>query len=52
MKTFITAAILSATIMAAPVMAMGIDTSNLTRTLTFPTPISEPVTQDQVKPGK
>lgn len=52
MKTFITATILSATILAAPAMALGVDTSNLTRTLTFPTPVSEPVTQDQVKPGK
>ncbi|QFT73750.1 hypothetical protein [Ruegeria sp. THAF33] len=52
MKLLITAAVLSATILAAPAMALSIDTSNLTRTLTFPSPVSEPVTQDQVKPAK
>ncbi len=52
MKLLITATVLSATILAAPAMALSIDTSNLTRTLTFPSPVSEPVTQDQVKPAK
>ncbi|WP_298933400.1 hypothetical protein [uncultured Ruegeria sp.] len=51
MKTFITAAILSTTVLAAPAMAMGVDMTNLTRNLSFPTTVSEPVTQDKVKPG-
>lgn len=31
---------------AAPVAAMGIDTATLTPTLTYPEPVSEPVTKD------
>lgn len=52
MKSLITAAVLSASFLAAPAMALGIDTSNLTRTLTFPSAVAEPVTKDQVKPAK
>ncbi len=54
MKTFLTAAILSATVLSAPAMAMamGVDMTNLTRNLSFPEPVSEPVTQDQTKPLK
>ncbi|MEO1107483.1 MAG: hypothetical protein AAFX90_06135 [Pseudomonadota bacterium] len=52
MKSLITAVTLSASVLAAPAMAMGISSLNLTRDLTFPTPITEPVTQDQIKPGK
>lgn len=52
MKPLMIAAVLSATFLAAPAMALGIDTSNLTRTLTFPSPVTEPITQDKVKPAK
>ncbi len=52
MKSLIAAVTLSATLLAAPAMALGIDSTNLTRNLSFPSPVSEPVTQDQVKPGK
>ena len=52
MKIFLTAAILSATVLSAPAMALGVDMTNLTRNLSFPEPVSEPVTQDQTKPLK
>ncbi len=52
MKTFITAAILSATVLTSPAMAFGVSTQSLIPNLTFPEPVSEPVTQDKVKPGK
>jgi len=54
MKTFITAAILSTTLMTSSAMAMGLgfNISQITRDLDFPAPTSETVTQDQTKPGK
>nr|WP_321252029.1 hypothetical protein [uncultured Ruegeria sp.] len=46
MKTFITAFVLSATAAIAPAMAAGFDFNPLTRTLTFPEPVTQPVTKD------
>ena len=52
MKTFVTALVLSATVLAAPAMALGVDMNNLTRNLSFPDPVSEPVTKGQSEAGK
>lgn len=52
MRAFVTTAVLTATFLAAPAMAQSVDLTNLTRNLSFPPPVSEPVTQDQNKPGK
>ncbi|MES0824596.1 hypothetical protein [Ruegeria sp. SCP11] len=52
MKTFITAALLTATVLSAPAMAFSVSTNNLIPNLSFPEPVQEPVTQSQTKPGK
>ncbi len=52
MKTFFPAFILSALILTSPALALGIDMSNLTRNLSFPTPASEPVTKEHTRVGK
>ncbi|WP_170573257.1 hypothetical protein [Ruegeria atlantica] len=52
MKTFITAALLTATILSAPAMAFGVPTNNLIPNLLFPEPVQEPVTRGQVNSSK
>lgn len=52
MKTFVTALVLSATLLTTPAMALGISMNNLTRNLSFPEPVSEPVTKDQSQAGQ
>ncbi|EEE38593.1 hypothetical protein RKLH11_2436 [Rhodobacteraceae bacterium KLH11] len=52
MKTLLPALFLSAVVLASPALALGIDLSNLTRNLTFPEPVSEPVTKDQTPSDK
>ena len=55
MKTFMTAFVLATTIVAAQAQAggaFGPSMDTLTRSLIFPDQVSEPVTQDQNKPGK
>ncbi|MEX0316334.1 MULTISPECIES: hypothetical protein [unclassified Ruegeria] len=48
MKPLMIALSLTLATMAAPVMALSVDMSNLTPTLTFPEPAPEPVSQDAV----
>ncbi|WP_170374376.1 hypothetical protein [Ruegeria atlantica] len=52
MKTFITAALLTATILSTPAMAFGPTTRTLIPDVSFPTPSPETVTQDSAKVGK
>lgn len=52
MKTFMTAFVLSTTVLAAQAQAFGPTMNTLTRDLTFPETVSQPVTQDQTKLGK
>lgn len=52
MKTFITAALLTATVLSTPAMAFGPSAQTLIPDLSFPTPSSETVTQDKAKLGK
>jgi len=52
MKTLIASAIMSATLVTGPAMALGISMGNLTRDLTFPTTSSEQPTKDKLKPGE
>ncbi len=52
MKTFVPAFILAAVVLTSPALALGIDMYNLTRNLSFPQPVSEPVTKDQTQTGK
>ncbi|WP_193746482.1 hypothetical protein [Ruegeria sp. ANG-R] len=52
MKTLLPALILSAAVLTSPALALGIDMNNLTRNLSFPEPVSEPVTKDQTRAGK
>jgi hypothetical protein len=50
MKNLLTALCLVS--LAAPAAAMSIDTSTLTPTLTYPEPVSEPVTKDKSSMSK
>jgi len=52
MKTFITAALLTATVLSAPAMALGVPTNTLVPNMSFPEPVQEPVTKGQANPGK
>ena len=52
MKTLLPAFFLTVVILASPALALGIDMNNLTRNLTFPEPVSEPVTKDRTQSGK
>lgn len=49
MKPLVIAFALSASLIAAPAMAFSLDTSNLTRTLSFPEPTPETVTKDKAQ---
>lgn len=49
MKTFITALVLSTAVMTAPALAFSLSMDNLTRNLTFPEPVEEPVTKDRTQ---
>lgn len=51
MKTLITAAVLTAAVLTSPAMAFGLSSQSIIPNLTFPEPVSEPVTQDKTKPG-
>ncbi|WP_200876060.1 hypothetical protein [Ruegeria halocynthiae] len=52
MKTLIAATLLTATALSTPALAFSLSTQGLTRNLSFPEPVSEPVTQDTTNPGK
>ncbi|WP_170466479.1 hypothetical protein [Ruegeria arenilitoris] len=54
MKTFMTAFVLATTVLAAQAQAGGFGPSmdTLTRSLMFPDQVEQPVTKDQIKPGK
>ncbi|SDW66890.1 hypothetical protein SAMN05444358_1011457 [Ruegeria halocynthiae] len=52
MKTLLSAFILSTLVLTSPAVALGIGMNNLTRNLSFPEPVSEPVTKDQTQAGK
>ncbi len=52
MKTLLPAFILSALVLTSPALALGIDMNNLTRNLSFPAPVSEPMTRDHTQAGK
>ncbi|WP_157769959.1 hypothetical protein [Ruegeria profundi] len=52
MKSFLTAALLTATILGTPAMAFGVSTHNLIPNLSFPTSDAQTVTQDSAKTGK
>lgn len=52
MKTFMTAFVLTSTLLAAQAQAFGPTMDTLTRDLSFPDPVSEPVTKDKTKAVK
>ncbi|WP_420584603.1 hypothetical protein [Ruegeria sp.] len=52
MKTFITAALLTATVLSTPAMAFGVPTHTLIPNMSFPEPVQEPVTKGQTNPSK
>ncbi|WP_299944299.1 hypothetical protein [uncultured Ruegeria sp.] len=52
MKTLLPAVTLSVVVLTSPALALGIDMNNLTRNLSFPEPVSEPVTKGKTQAGK
>ncbi|SMO65781.1 hypothetical protein [Ruegeria faecimaris] len=51
MKTLMTAFVLATTVLATQAQAFGPTMGSLTRDLSFPDQVSEPVTQDKTKLG-
>ena len=52
MKSFLTAALLTATVLGTPAMAFGVSTHSLIPDLSFPDLGAQAVTQDSSKAGK
>jgi len=52
MKTFLTAALLTATVLSTPAMAFSLSTHDLIPNLTFPESDQETVTQGTANPSK